>query len=216
MTAKDHHSNSIEFYIQHDRPEEWARNPLDFYTKERVKEYAESKSLMRTQVKITERVMNLAQISPPALILDLGMGCGFASTHLQFQGYRTIGLDLNHMFLNYYDIPNLNPIHADMRHFHFKPHTFDLIISISAIQWVLAERKYKKRHRFIKEIFTACNACLKPNGKIIMQFYPKSDESMKEFGGVISDLGFFTGNFIVDNAHSPKKRKIYLYLEKTE
>ena len=214
MGSKKKHPNNIEFFIQNERPEEFARDPNQFYTLDRVKEYAESKSLMRTQVKITERVMKLAQIPAPAQILELGMGCGFASTHLRFNGYKTVGLDINNIFLNYYDIPNLNPMHADMRFFGFRPNSFDLIISISAIQWILAETKYKRRMRFIKEVFTACASCLKPQGKVIMQFYPKSDASMKELGSIVSDLGFFDGTFIVDNAHSPKKRKIYLYLEK--
>ncbi len=169
---------------------------------------------MRTQVKITERVLKLAQIEPPAQILDLGMGCGFASAHLRFQGYRTVGIDLNHLFLTYYKIPELNPIQSDMRTFSFKPNSFDAIISISAIQWILAERKFKRRRRYIQEVFQSCADCLKSHGKVIMQFYPKSDEAMKEFGGIVSDLNYFDGNFVVDNAHSPKKRKIFLLLEK--
>ena len=148
---KGQQSAAFKFFIQHERPEEYARDPLKFYTLPKVKEYAESKSLMRTQVKIARRVLALAKIRPPAQILDLGTGCGFASSYLHFEGYRTVGIDLNALFLNYYDIPHINPVQADMRNFGFQPNSFDLIISISAVQWVLAELKYKKRQRFICE-----------------------------------------------------------------
>ena len=47
-----------------------------------------------------------------------------------------------------------------------------------------------------------------------MQFYPKSDVVMKEFGSIISETELFDGTFIIDNTHSAKKRKIYLSLEK--
>lgn len=205
---------TYEFYIQHQRPEEYAKDPLIFYQKEKVKEYAESKSLMRIQEKITKRVIKIANIDPPATVLDLGMGCGFASTVLHFNGYRAVGLDLNELFLKYYEIPHLNPMHADMRYFGFKPDSFDLIISISAVQWLLAETKFKRRRRFIRELIESCAYCLKSGGKVVTQFYPKSDEAMKEFGAIISENSSFTGTFIIDNPESPRKRKIYLYLEK--
>ena len=142
MTPRsENRSETYKFFIQHERPEEFARDPLVFYQFAKVKEYAESKSLMRIQEKITRRVVQIAQIDPPADVLDLGTGCGFSSTYLHYKGFRTVGVDLNALFLKYYETPHLNPIHADMRWFGFKKNTFDLIISISAVQWLLADPK---------------------------------------------------------------------------
>ncbi|UYP43873.1 hypothetical protein NEF87_000158 [Candidatus Lokiarchaeum ossiferum] len=205
---------AFEFFIKHQRPEEQARDPLVFYTQKEVTEYARSKALMRIQEGITKRALRILEAEPPARVLDLGMGCGFASTYLRLKHYQTVGIDINRMFLNFYDIPEINPVHADMRQFAFRPEMFDFIISISAVQWVLAEPKLKKRTQYIKNIAEICNFVLKPGGKIIMQFYPKSDEAMKEFGGIIADTDHFSGNFIIDNPDIPKKRRIFLYLEK--
>ncbi len=215
--AKNKHERkkkAFEFFIKHERPEEQARDPLVFYTAKEVKEYALSKSLMRIQEAITKRALRILEAEPPARVLDLGTGCGFASTYLRLKHYQPVGIDINPLFLKFYSIPELNPLLADMRQFAFRPDTFDFIISISAVQWVLAEPKLKKRRRYLQNITEICNFVLKPGGKIIMQFYPKSDAAMKEFGGIIADTEYFTGNFIIDNADIPKKRRIFLYLEK--
>jgi len=101
-----------------------------------------------------------------------------------------------------------------MRDIGFRHRSFDLILSISAIQWVLAEKNESKRVKHLKKIADQCNLILKPKGKIIFQFYPKSDISMHEIGRIFNSTGQFNGNFIIDNPENPKKRKIFLYLEK--
>ena len=203
-----------QFHIENERPEEFADNTLEYYTPERVDEYANSKALMRIQEKITYRAMNIAQIKPPARVLDLGMGCGFATTYLHINKYDTVGIDLNRNFLTYYHTPELNPIESDMRYLGFRPQSFDMVISISAIQWVLAEKDAHKRHQMLKFIAVSCGELLLPGGKVVMQFYPKTDDAMKELGAVFADSGYFEGNFIIDNIDSPKKRKVFLYLER--
>ncbi len=207
-------SSQYEFYIKYERPEEYAKDPTEFYTSKRVNEYAQSKSLMRIQERISKRALEIAQIEPPARILDLGMGCGFASTHMFLNKFQVVGIDLNLLFLSYYEIQNLNPIQSDMRDIGFKPGSFDLIFSISAIQWVLAEKNETKRIKFLRKIANQCDLILNPKGKIIFQFYPKSDTSMHEIGKIFNSTGQFNGNFIIDNPDNPKKRKIFLYLEK--
>ncbi|MHA1646210.1 MAG: class I SAM-dependent methyltransferase, partial [Promethearchaeota archaeon] len=149
---QEHKKEVFEFYIQHQRPEEFAGDPLLFYTKERVAEYARSKALMRIQEGITKRALKIVEIQPPARILDLGMGCGYASAYLQMQHYDTVGIDLNHDFLSFYSIPELNPIQADMRQFTFRPETFDMILSISAVQWILAEKNFELRKKYCTQL----------------------------------------------------------------
>ncbi len=211
---KTERSSQYEFYIKYERPEEYAKDPNEFYVSKRVNEYSQSKALMRIQEKITKRALEIAQIEPPARVLDLGMGCGFASTHMFLNKFQVVGIDLNLLFLNYYEIQHLNPIQSDMRDIGFKPGSFDLILSISAIQWVLAEKNENKRVNHLKKIADQCNLILKPKGKIIFQFYPKSDISMHEIGKIFNSTGQFNGNFVIDNPDNPKKRKIFLYLKK--
>ncbi len=207
-------SSQYEFYIKYERPEEYAKDPMEFYVAKRVNEYSQSKALMRIQEKITKRALEIAKIEPPARILDLGMGCGFASTHMFLNKFQVVGIDLNLLFLSYYEIQHLNPIQSDMRDIGFRLGSFDLVLSISAIQWVLAEKNESNRIKHLKKIVDQCNLILKPKGKIIFQFYPKSDTSMHEIGRIFNNTGQFNGNFVIDNPENPKKRKIFLYLEK--
>ncbi|MCF2140381.1 MAG: class I SAM-dependent methyltransferase [Candidatus Lokiarchaeota archaeon] len=205
---------AYEFFIKHQRPEEFAKDPLIYYTPERVKEYAESKSLMRIQEGITKRCVELVHAAPPALFLDIGMGCGFASVFLNLKGFRTIGLDINRFFLSYYSLPELNSIQADMREFRLRPRSIDFIISISAVQWILAESDEQKRRQYLKDFSQFCAEILKPQGKLIFQFYPKSDEAMMELGHEFKEIGAFEGNFVIDNPENPKKRRIFLLLDR--
>ncbi len=207
---------AYEFFVKHERPEETVGDPLKFYIQKEVIEYSQSKALMRIQEGITKRALRIIEIPAPALALDIGMGCGFASTFLRLNHYRTVGIDINQLFLTYYQISELNPVLADMRQFAFRPAYFDFIISISAVQWILAEKNSNLRKKYIQQFIEMCSFVLKPYGKVIIQFYPRSDDVMKEFGGIISDMNLFTGNFIIDNAETPKKRRIFLYLEKKE
>jgi hypothetical protein len=55
---------------------------------------------------------------------------------------------------------------------------------------------------------------IKHNGKAVFQFYPKNREVMETIGNIISENTAFKGNFIIDNPNSPRKRKIYLKLNK--
>jgi 18S rRNA (guanine1575-N7)-methyltransferase len=203
-----------EFFIKHERPEEYAKDPLKFYTPKRVQEYAQSKALMRIQEKITKRVLEISEVEPPGMVLDLGMGCGFSTTLLFLLKYRTVGIDLNRLFLKFYKNYELNSIEAIMQSTGFRPNTFDMIISISAIQWILAIQNQKRKKVLLNQLALQSSNLLKNGGCVVFQFYPKSDVEMHELGSAFNSTGRFEGNFIIDNPGNPKKRKIYLKLMK--
>ncbi|MHA1620085.1 MAG: class I SAM-dependent methyltransferase, partial [Promethearchaeota archaeon] len=211
---KEQKKKVYEFYVSHQRPEEFAKDPLLYYSSTRVKEYAESKSLMRIQEGITKRSLEILKATTPALILDIGMGCGFASIYLNLNGYRSVGIDLNRLFLNYYNLAEVNPTQADMRYIGMRSESVDYILSISAVQWLLAEENPQKREKELTLFAEFCAHVLKPQGKLLIQFYPKSDVAMDELGHIFNLTESFTGNFIIDNPYSPKKRRIFLFLEK--
>lgn len=206
---------AAKFFIENERPEEIVQDPLVYYTKNRVMEYVNSKSLMRIQEKIAHRVMQIADMEAPARVLDLGMGSGFSTCYFFLQKYQPVGIDINRLFLTSYPIDELNPIHADIRMLGFRPQSFDLIISISAIQWLLAEKIEKKRRQNLIHLAKQCGLILRTGGKMVVQFYPKSDSAMKEIGGIFADFGGFIGTFIIDNPDNPKKRKVFMYLERS-
>lgn len=195
-------------------PEELFNSPEEYYSDKNLDQYAHSKSMIHIQEKITKRALEIIQAEPPALILDVGMGCGFSSSYLYLNNFEIVGLDLMFEMLNYYDIAELNPINADMRNIPLRDGIFDYIISISAFQWILNKHNKNTRIETLKTIAIKFNNLLKPNGKAVIQFYPLKLDFMKEIGAIFADYGHFQGNFIVDNPEGGPKRKIFLYLEK--
>ena len=196
------------------RPEDLHENPLDYFRDETLNQYASSKSMMRIQQKITLRAMELLNMEKEnALILDAGSGPGFSSAIIKDLGFNVVSLDLNEKLLNFYKIRELNPIVGDICSLPFRPEVFDGIISISAIQWLLKENKSKFFQDFSRAIKNF-HEILKKNSNLVLQFYPKNEHVLKEMGKIITDATSFKGNFIIDNVKNPKKRKIFLLLNK--
>ena len=203
------------FNVKRKRPEEIYERVYDYFKSETLIAYASSKNMMRIQEKITSRaleLLDLKKLNP--LILDAGCGPGFASFYLMKSGYRVVSLDLISEFLHFYDLSDLNPLATDMCFPPFKSNCFDAIISISALQWVFREIKNKLMRKNFTKLIISFENILKPDSKMIFQFYPKSKIIMDEIGKIISNNTSLTGNFIIDNPKNPRKRKIYLLLEK--
>jgi len=66
----------------------------------------------------------------------------------------------------------------------------------------------------LNNLIISFHRILKPNGKVIFQFYPKSNLIMEKIGSTFKKKNYFEGNFIIDNIKNPKKRKIFLFLKK--
>jgi len=208
-------NKEYSFDIKRERPEDLFENVSDYFSSETLTNYAESKSIMRTQKKITLRALELLELkNDRALILDAGCGPGFAAMYLNELGYKTVALDIISEFLKYYDIEYLNPILADMCYPPFKPDSFDSIISISALQWVIRDVKSKSERLILTNLFVSFYQILKPESNMIVQFYPKSTGIMDYIAEIVNSKTDFKGNFIIDNPDNPKKRKVYLLLKK--
>ena len=203
------------FNVKKKRPEEIYEKVSDYFNGEILRAYANSKNIMRIQEKITIRALELLNLKKKeALILDAGCGAGFTATYLNEIGFRSVALDIIGNFLQYYDISSLNPVNADMCFTPFKPNTFDAIISVSALQWVFRDINDKSMHILLKNLSKSFFHILKPNSRVIFQFYPKNKVLMETIGKIIADNTGFTGNFIIDNPNHHKKRKIFLLLNK--
>ena len=208
-------NEDYNFNVKKKRPEEIFEKVSDYFTGEILRAYANSKNIMRIQEKITIRALELLDLKKKeALILDAGCGAGFTAMYLNEIGFRSVALDIIGNFLQYYDISSLNPVNADMCFTPFKPNTFDAIISISALQWVFRDINDKNMHFLLKNLSKSFFHILKPNSRVIFQFYPKSKVLMETIGKTIADNTGFTGNFVIDNPNHPKKRKIFLLLDK--
>ena len=168
-------SDDYFFNIKRDRPEELYESALDYFKDDTLSSYANSKSIMRTQRKITLRALEIMELKKNhCLILDAGCGPGFVAIYLNELGYKTIALDIISGFLKFYDIKDLNPVLADMCFPPFQPSMFDAIISISALQWIYKDLKLKKKDLDLIGLFKSFYTILKPQGKVIFQFYPKN------------------------------------------
>ncbi|MFX1364869.1 MAG: class I SAM-dependent methyltransferase [Promethearchaeota archaeon] len=208
-------NNNYDFNVKRERPEEIYSEVSDYFKGDILKQYANSKSIIKTQEKITIRVLELLNLEKRnAIILDAGCGPGFASMYLNEIGYKTVAIDLICSFLNYYDIKDLNPIVSDMCFPPFKPNTFDAIISISALQWIYRDINNEQMKKDLINLSKSFFNILKPNSRVIIQFYPKNKNILDRIGKIIAEKTDFNGNFIIDNPNSAKKRKIYLLLEK--
>lgn len=208
-------NDEYKFEIKRKRPEDTYSNVNVYYNKENISKYANSKSLMRIQEKMTIRTLELLDLPEQnSLILDLGCGVGFVGMYLNEVGYKTVAIDIISEFLRYYDIKELNPIIADMCILPFKPETFDAIVSVSALQWVYRDFNSKSSNLALKNLAKSVFSILKPQSKAIFQFYPKNDMMMDLIGKMFIKHTLFKGGFMIDNPNSPKKRKIYLILNK--
>lgn len=203
------------FDVKRKRPEEIYENIIDYYSGDMITKYATSKSMMKSQEEITIRALELLEIKKSSLILDLGCGPGFSSIYLKELGYNVVALDLIYDFLRFYEIKELNPICADMRFLPSRPNTFNAIISISALQWVYRELNNKEMRKQLIILTKSIENILKVKAKAIFQFYPKNDKIMKEIGRIFDNNTKFEGNFIIDNPNNPKKRKIFLFLQRS-
>lgn len=208
-------TNKLVFNIKKDRPEEVFKNVRDYYSIENIKKYSQSKSMMRIQEKITSRALELLDLKSLKLrILDAGCGPGFAAWYLKEYGFEVVALDIIPEFLKFYELKMYNPITADMCFLPFKPEKFDAIVSISALQWIYKDINDQRMEFLITALSKSFYEILKFNSKAIFQFYPKNNKIMERIGKIFIDNTNFEGNFIVDNPNNPKKRKIFLLLEK--
>jgi len=203
------------FNIKRKRPEELYEKASDYFDLETLSNYAKSKSIMRAQIKMTQRALEILELQKNhCLILDAGCGPGFAAIYLNQLGHKTIALDFISDFLKFFDIKDLNPILADMSYTPFQSKIFDAIISISALQWIFKEIGNKIMRSNLISLFRSFYNILKPNSKAVIQFYPKNNVVMENIGKIIRETTQFSGTFIIDNPNNPKKRKIFLALEK--
>ena len=206
----------FEFEVKKKRPEEQYKDPFIYYTEKQVAYYARSKSLMTIQERLVERAIKLAALDPPASLLDVGMGCGHSTAALYLRGFDVAGIDIHFGMISYLRNWEFNPVVAAMQTLPFRPRSFDGIISVSAVQWLFGLEDPDLIEHELNALAKSINYCLKPGGKVAIQFYPKNDQQIRQVGGAFVSQGNFEGGYHIDSPESPKKRRIFLILEKEE
>jgi len=164
---------------------------------------------------MTLRALEILQVQPPALVLDLGCGTGISMEVLIEKGYDVKGIDIAEPMLAIAAKKGLDVYKADFTlEIPFESNFFDFIISISTLQWIFhgfnPESILEKGKKTAAESYRV----LKSGGHAIFQFYPKNSAQLKLAGRIFVKAGFRVLE-IIDDPDIPKRKKIYLLCRKT-
>ncbi len=202
-------ARELRFEIDPDRPEEEYGSPSEYYSAERAAHYAHSNSMRKMQRKMTARALELIEMDPDAWILDMGCGTGFGQELLEEAGVHVIGVDIAWEMLVQGRRENNLLICADMTVLPFRDHSFDAVISISAMQWILSEDPNLRDAALVALVKELLRVLL-IGGSTVIQFYPRTDIILKDVKEAFATSNSFEGQLVIDNPQNPKKRKIYL------
>jgi len=201
-----------KWVVKNNRPEEkYLGKANEYYNKNVSENYSKSKPLQKMQKQITLRAIELAGFEKGNKILDLGAGTGTSMKTLNEKGFKTKGIDVSNEMIKKAKEQGIEIKKADMRKIPFKDKEFDGVISISALQWLIADKEDEE----IKKVAKETNRVLKKKGKAIFQFYSKSEEQAIKTAKLFSKQGFET-QLITDYPENPKKRKTYILLKKNK
>lgn len=194
--------------IKNSRPDEVIGNPLMYYTDEEVEKYARSSAMRRAQEKIANRILELLNLEENSSILDLGCGPGFTTNVYKNANLKTTCLDVTPKMIEKAKANGFDAHLGDMRDIQkiFPKKKFDAVISASALQWL-------KTKEDIEQVVKGIYSVLGKNSPMIIQFYPKSEQELKQTAKTFIDNGF-QGEIIIDWPDVPKNKTFYLVMKR--
>jgi len=189
--------------VKRERPEERVGDAEEYYAGEGCR-YVKSNALRRIQRELTMRALMLLLPPLKARVLDAGCGNGFSMEVLREAGYRKIkGFDISPEMIAEAKKKKFDVKVGDLRKIPFPARSFDVIISISALQWVKPEGMPSVAREFRR--------VLAPGGHAVVQFYPKSEEDLMYAARCFKHADLKTA-MITENADNPRKRRVFLLL----
>lgn len=214
------------------RPEDLLPPDLYYNDTESAK-YTTSSRIRSIQASMTNRALDLLNLSESSFVLDLGCGSGLSGEILSQHGHTWIGMDISPSMLDIALQRQQQPSNghaeedsdedeaeggdgdlflADMgQGLPFRPGTFDAAISISALQWLCnAETSNISAEGRLKRFFDTLYVALKRGGKAVCQFYPKNDTQRNMISQAAVRAGFGAG--ILEDDGGTKNVKVYLVL----
>jgi len=202
--------HEIGWVVKNSRPEEELGDPNLYYSDEVVEKYCKSGGMRRAQEKIAIRVIELLKekgIGEGSSILDLGCGPGYTMEIYYDEGYEVTGIDLMANMIENAKTKGFKVFNEDMRNLKkLKLKKFDAVVSVSALQWI-------KKPEDIEKVAEGIHFILKEKGNMIIQFYPKSEEELKDIAHIFATKGF-KGKIIIDSPERLKNRLIFLVMNK--
>jgi len=198
-------------------PEQEFENPNAFYTKEEVKRYDNNSGMKRSQINLTKIALSISDINTnnkSVLILDIGCGTGFSLEYLKSLGFINLkGIDPSTEMIKIAKDKGFLVDNLSFEELYKIKTKFDFIISISALQWVIANKKGLLLKNLIKKIGKELYNLLNPNGKAVIQLYVESESIFVDISSSFRRCNFSVKEYIY-NCNSLKKRKYFLILSK--
>ncbi|MHA1683423.1 MAG: class I SAM-dependent methyltransferase [Promethearchaeota archaeon] len=211
--------------VSGNRPEDLHVDPGEYWTWDRVGALAKARGQARIQYKITrtalahfknEHGLHDFNEGGMGVALDLGFGIGFSAEVLVDEGFMVIGIELLDAMLDQAGTREfirarkkhgrVHLIMASMEAFPLRRDSVDFILSISAIQWIHGDEK-------LSRLCMDVASTLKMGGGVALQYYPRSRQEAISLGLQLKGAGL-RGGIHIDNAQIPRKRRLYIVLEK--
>jgi SAM-dependent methyltransferase len=197
-------------------PEKTFQDPNDFYTEDESNRYNQSSGMKKTQEELTEIALSLSSPFSNNLslsVLDIGCGTGFSLEYLKTKGYFSLkGIDPSREMIKIAKSKKLDVKIGGFQDLSKIYEKYDLILSISALQWVISNKSEIEIKNIIKKIAKDLKKILKEDGISIFQFYPDSEFVFQTVFNAFKRLFINTEMFIY-NSDSLKKRKFFLIIK---
>jgi 18S rRNA (guanine1575-N7)-methyltransferase len=203
-----------------EKPETEYSDPNDFYTKEEVKRYDTNKGMKRSQFFLTKIALDIAniKINKNLKILDVGCGTGFSLEYFLEEGVNKknlYGIDVSKEMVlvskkKGFNVKNIGFLELDS----LKENNFDVIISISALQWILTNKPEMQIKNELKKIARNIYFLLNNKGVFILQYYPPSKEIIDVVISCIEKQKFVVEEYIYNKDSLKKKKYFYVFYKK--
>jgi len=198
------------------RPEHTAPPEL-FYNDAEARKYTTNSRMIQIQYELTRRCVELLSLPDgvPGYLLDIGCGSCLSGEELSTDGHTWVGCDISPSML---EVAREREVDGDlMQHdmghgLPFRPGTFDGVVSVSALQWILnADKSCHNPRSRMTRFFTTLIGCMGRGARAVFQFYPENPEQMQLITTYAMKAGF-SGGIVVDYPNSTRAKKTYLCL----
>jgi len=154
------------------------------------------------------------------LVADLGCGTGFSSEILVENGHRVIGIDILMDMLSKAKTKKkflkkekeLELLLADINYLPLRQASIDHVISISAYNFIIHGKNLLSN---ISETFNntarSLKKVLKPNGRIVIEFYSEDEKELNTFISSFKGNGF--DGFMIKKDPNQKSGQTFLLLK---
>ena len=191
--------------------EEEFKLPEIYFSKTTAENYENSPAMRKIQTQITKRALEFID-KKTGKALDVGCGTGFSMQVLKDAGFDAQGIDISKDMVKIAISKGFNATYGSFMELPFDDKSFDIIISISALQWVQAKTEKELLQNYTK-ILTEMYRVLVSGGDAILQFYPKNEIDFDTFLKALKSTKF-KAYTATDFPNNPKKRKVFVILSK--